>query len=171
MSYATLDELRGRLDWDLDADELRIAAGALEDASDLSATYGREWPEEVLPRLVRTLVLKSAARYVRNPNGYTQSRAGDETLAWSDAHGRDSGSVYFTREEIRLLEELAGRKRGIVSVAVSAWGTRASSRARSSTKPRWSGSTSPSTETSTQNAWSRSSSSSAGGRTGARRSC
>ena len=60
---------------------------------------------------------------MRNPNGYTQSRAGDETLAWSDAHGRDAGSVYFTREEIRLLEELAGRKPGISSVVVSAWGT------------------------------------------------
>ncbi|MFI5861815.1 hypothetical protein [Streptomyces sp. NPDC051546] len=124
LAYAALNELKDRLDWDLDPDELRIAAGALEDASDLAATYGRDWPEASLPRLVRTLVLKAAARYMRNPNGYTQSRAGDETLAWSDAHGRDAGSVYFTREEIRLLEELAGRKRGITSVAVSAWGTK-----------------------------------------------
>jgi hypothetical protein len=123
LAYATLDELKGRLDWDLDPDELRIAAGALEDASDLAATYGRDWPEDTTPRLVKTLVLKSAARYMRNPNGYTQSRAGDETLAWSDAHGRDAGSVYFTREEIRLLEQLAGRKPGISSVVVSAWGT------------------------------------------------
>jgi hypothetical protein len=51
---------------------------------------------------VKTLTLKSAARYLRNPNGYTQSRAGDETLAWSDIR-RDAGTVYFTREEIRLL--------------------------------------------------------------------
>ncbi|EFL15328.1 hypothetical protein [Streptomyces sp. C] len=124
MAYATLDELKGRIDWELDEDELRIAAGALEDASDLAATYGREWPEDQAPRLVKTLVLKSAARYVRNPNGYVQSRAGDEMLQWSDAHGRDSGSVYFTREEVRLLEELAGRKRGIYSASVSAWGTK-----------------------------------------------
>ncbi|MFC9704957.1 hypothetical protein ACFTWD_30160 [Streptomyces sp. NPDC056943] len=73
---------------------------------------------------MNALALKATARYVRNPNGYTQSRAGDENLAWSDAHGRDAGSVYFTREEIRLLEELAGRKRGITSVVVSAWGTK-----------------------------------------------
>ncbi|MFF4244308.1 hypothetical protein ACFYY2_07510 [Streptomyces sp. NPDC001822] len=123
MAYATLDELKGRIDWDLDADELRIAAGALEDASDMAATYGRDWPEETAPRLVRTLVLKSAARYMRNPSGYVQSRAGDETLQWSDI-GRDAGTVYFTREEIRLLEELAGRKRGIVSAPVMAWGTK-----------------------------------------------
>ncbi|GGU77162.1 hypothetical protein GCM10010211_48840 [Streptomyces albospinus] len=123
MAYATLDELKGRLDWELDEDELRIASAALEDASDLAVTYGREWPEATAPRLVKTLVLKSAARYMRNPNGYTQSRAGDETLAWSDI-GRDAGSIYFTREEIRLLEELAGRRRGLSSVPVSAWGTR-----------------------------------------------
>ncbi|MEU3709006.1 hypothetical protein [Streptomyces catenulae] len=123
MAYATLDELKGRLDWELDSDELRIAEAALEDASDLAVTYGREWPDAAVPRLVKTLVLKSAARYLRNPNGYTQSRAGDETLTWSDAHGRDAGSVYFTREEIRLLEELAGRRRGLTSVPVSAWGT------------------------------------------------
>ncbi|MER7111208.1 hypothetical protein [Streptomyces sp. NPDC000229] len=124
MAYATLDELKGRLDWELDADEERIASGALVDASELAASYGREWPEATAPRLVKTLVLKSTARYMRNPNGYTQSRAGDETLAWSDAHGRDAGTVYFTRGEIRLLEDLAGRKRGIYSAAVSAWGTK-----------------------------------------------
>ncbi|MEU9454845.1 hypothetical protein [Streptomyces sp. NPDC048277] len=81
VAYATLNELNGRLDSDLDPDKLRIAAGALDDASDLAATYGRDWPAGTAPRLVKTLVLKSAARYARNPNGYTQSRAGDETLA------------------------------------------------------------------------------------------
>ncbi|MYT31745.1 MULTISPECIES: hypothetical protein [unclassified Streptomyces] len=124
MAYATLDELKGRLDWELDEDEVRIAGGALQDASDLAATYGQDWPEDTAPRLVKTLVLKSAARYMRNPNGYTQSRAGDETLAWSDAHGRDAGSVYFTREEIRLLEELAGRRLGLTSAPITAWGTK-----------------------------------------------
>ncbi|MFI5942199.1 hypothetical protein ACIBCB_18345 [Streptomyces uncialis] len=121
--YATLDELTERVDWELDADELRIGASALQDASDLATTYGRDWPVATVPRLVKTLVLKAASRYLRNPNGYTQSRAGDETLAWGDAHGRDAGSVYFTREEIRLLEELAGRRPGLTSVPVMAWGT------------------------------------------------
>ncbi|MGC4928074.1 hypothetical protein [Streptomyces sp. DT117] len=124
MAYATLDELTGRVDWELDEDELRIATTALADASDLAATYGREWPADRAPRLVKMLVLKSAVRYLRNPNGYTQSRAGDETLAWSDAHGRDAGSVYFTREEIRLLENLAGTRPGLTSVTLSAWGSR-----------------------------------------------
>ncbi|MFD7738053.1 hypothetical protein [Kitasatospora sp. NPDC059800] len=123
MAYATVDELKGRLDWELDEDELRIARAALDDASDLAAEYGRDWPAGKAPRLVKTLVLKASARYLRNPSGYTQSRAGDETLAWSDI-GRDAGTVYFTREEIRLLAELGGRKPGLSSVAVSAWGTK-----------------------------------------------
>ncbi|GGS24759.1 hypothetical protein GCM10010238_11130 [Streptomyces griseoviridis] len=63
----------------LDEDEARIATSALDDASDLATTYGRDWPEETAPRLVKTLVLKSAARCMRDPEGYTQSRAGDET--------------------------------------------------------------------------------------------
>lgn len=74
---------------------------------------------------MRTLVLKASARYMRNPNGYVQSRAGDETLAWSEAHGRDAGTVYFTREEIRLLAELGGRKPVLLSVPVTAWGSKA----------------------------------------------
>ncbi|MCY0921668.1 MULTISPECIES: hypothetical protein [Streptomyces] len=122
MAYATLDELKGRLDWELDEDELRIGASALEDASDLAAEYGRDWATATAPRLVKTLVLKAAARYVRNPHGYTQSRAGDETLAWGDV-GRDAGSVYFTREETRLLAELAGRRPGLTSAPIIAWGT------------------------------------------------
>jgi len=125
-TYATLDELKARLDWTLDEDEERIAATALEDASDLAAHYGHDWPTATsAPRLVRTLVLKAAARYLRNPDGYTQSRAGDETLAWSDAAGQNAGTVYFTDEEVRLLEGLGGRRPGLASVIVSAWGSRA----------------------------------------------
>ncbi|MGV9251368.1 hypothetical protein [Streptomyces sp. NPDC003697] len=87
MPYATLDELKGRLDWNLD-NELRIAVGALDDASDFAATYGRDWPEDTAPRLVNTLTLKSAASTCATRTA-TQSRAGDETLAWSDI-GRDA---------------------------------------------------------------------------------
>ncbi|WP_031513694.1 hypothetical protein [Streptomyces sp. NRRL F-5123] len=121
-TYATLDELKARLDWTLDADEERIASSALEDASDLAGHYAnREWLEASVPRIVRTLVLKAAKRYMINPSGYTQSRAGDETLAWSDAQGEDAGTVHYTGDEQRLLREIGGRKPGLASVEVSAW--------------------------------------------------
>ena len=79
--FATLDELKFRLPWTLDTDEERDASGALEDASDLARGYGRDWVDAPdAPRLVRTLVLKAVKRYMNNPEGITQSRAGDETL-------------------------------------------------------------------------------------------
>ena len=120
--FATLDELTGRLDWTLDADELRIAATALEDASDLARGYGRDWDAATAPRLVRTLVLKACKRYMPNPNGYTQSRAGDETLGWNDAAGENAGTVYFTADEQKLLKGLAGKAPGLVSAPITAWG-------------------------------------------------
>ncbi|WLW38560.1 head-tail adaptor [Streptomyces phage Verabelle] len=124
MAYATMEDLKARLDWELDEDEERIAGGALEDASDLAAHYGRDWPEASTPRLVRTLVLKAAQRYMKNPDGYTQSRAGDETLAWNDKAGENAGTVYFTDEEQKLLISLAGKKPGLVSVPISAWNSK-----------------------------------------------
>lgn len=123
--FATLEDLKNRLDWTLDADEERIATAALEDASDLARHYaGRDWPDATsAPRLVRTLVLKACKRHMDNPSGYTQSRAGDETLAWSDAAGDNAGTVHFTREEIDLLQSLGGRNTGLYSANVIAWGT------------------------------------------------
>ncbi|MEU7400079.1 hypothetical protein [Streptomyces sp. NPDC044948] len=121
MAYATLDDLKGRLDWTLDADEERIATSALEDASDLAAHYGRDWPEDTAPRMVRTLVLKACKRYMSNPDGFTQSRAGDETLGWNDAAGENAGTVYFTGEEQKLLASLAGRNSGLYISDVTAW--------------------------------------------------
>ncbi|MFH8414361.1 hypothetical protein [Streptomyces collinus] len=124
--FATLEELKARLDWTLDADEERIAASALEDASDLAVHYvGRDWPDAAsAPRLIRTLVLKACKRHMNNPAGYTQSRAGDETLGWGDVQGENAGTVYFTPDEQKLLQEIGGRKPGLISAQVTAWNSR-----------------------------------------------
>ena len=124
--FATLEELQNRLDWTLDEGEERVAEAALEDASDLARAYGRTWWDETLsentaPRLVRTLVLKACARYMKNYQGYTQSRAGDETVMWADAAGENLGQVYFTRDEIKMVEGLAGKRTALISVPVIAW--------------------------------------------------
>ncbi|MEV4642768.1 hypothetical protein AB0J80_36045 [Actinoplanes sp. NPDC049548] len=128
MAYASLDELKDRLDFDLDEAEVRVAESALNDASDLAMEYGREWPQDDVPRLVRTLVLRAAKRHVQNPNGYTVSRAGDETLQWNDAAGDNAGVVYFTRDEQKLLAELAGKRHGLTTAPVSAWGPQRTNR-------------------------------------------
>ena len=121
---ATLADLKARLDWTLDADEERSAAGALEDASDMARHYGTDWQTGAEPRMARTLVLKAVIRYMRNPDGYTQSRAGDETLVWNDSAGEDAGTVHFTQEEQDLLRGLAGKSSGLYSAPVSAWNSR-----------------------------------------------
>jgi hypothetical protein len=56
-----------------------------------------------------------------NPSGYTQSRAGDETLGWNDTQGENAGTVYFTDEERKLLAEIGGKRAGLMSAEVSAW--------------------------------------------------
>ena len=86
---ATLTDLEHRVDWALDEDEKRLAesraGGRVRPGSALRPRAGpptrcRVWS--------RTLVLAACVRYLRNPDGYTQSRAGDETLAW-DGQGRE----------------------------------------------------------------------------------
>lgn len=118
---ATLDELEARLDWELDDDEKRAAPGYLEEASDLARAYGRPWPKrDATPRLVRNVVLAAVRRFMRNPEGYTQSRAGDETLGWTDL-GEDAGSIYFTKSEIKLISGFA-TKAGLSTAGITAWG-------------------------------------------------
>lgn len=119
-AFATLDELKGRLDFTLSADEERIGQSALEDLSNDARMYGRDWPDPALaPRYIKTLVLKAAQRYMRNPDGYVQSRAGDETTTWSDNHAVQ-GSPEFSPAEIKMIRELAGKTGGIGSAPVQA---------------------------------------------------
>ena len=123
-AYASLDDLRQRLDFDMDEAQERLALAALDDASEEARQYGRDWSPETVPRLVRTIVLKACVRYLRNPDGYTSSRAGDETLTWSDRGDPNAGALSFTRDEIALLRELAGRSTGLTSASVFAWSPR-----------------------------------------------
>lgn len=121
MALATLQELTDRLEWELDLDEVRAATGALEELSDQALFHGKTtWDALNVPRLVKNTVLAAAARHMRNPDGYVQSRAGDETLGWTD-RGHDAGSAYFTEREVKMIRSIAGRT-GFVSAQVSAWG-------------------------------------------------
>ena len=105
---APLEDLLARLDWDLDDTERRVAAAALEDLSDDARRYGSDsWTGVMAPRGVRTMVLRAAVRYMRNPDGYIQSRAGDEMVGW--APRKDVGAAAFTDQEKDELREM-GRK-------------------------------------------------------------
>lgn len=120
---ATLPELQSRLDWELDSGEQGVATAALADLSDDARFYGSQrWDSATAPRQVKSLVLRAAARFMRNPDGYVQSRAGDETIVWNDAAGEDAGTAHFTEREEKILAALAGRGQGIVSVQAVAHG-------------------------------------------------
>lgn len=121
----TVDDLQGRLDWVLDDGERGVAEGAIADLSNDARYYGLgSWEHDTAPRQVASLVLRAAARFMRNPDGYTQSRAGDETLAWTDLGDR-AGTAYFTTQEQRMLADLAGKNTsGLYSVEVKAWDSR-----------------------------------------------
>lgn len=121
---ATIEELANRLPFVMDEDELREAEGALEDLSDDARHYGKPgWlTTAVTPPQVSRMVLRAAVRHMKNPDGYTQSRAGDETLAW-DKKGPDAGSAFFTEREIKQLQTMAGAT-GFYSAPLNAWNTK-----------------------------------------------
>lgn len=120
---ATVEELQSRLAYTMTEDDKREAAGALESLSDDARSYGRSsWTEEAnTPGSVKRLVLKAAARYMKNYEGYVQSRAGDETLGWTDL-GEAAGSPYFTDEERAALGSFSGAS-ALYTAPVVAWGT------------------------------------------------
>lgn len=119
MSLVTLEELQGRLDWELDAGEKKVAQGALDDATALVLYYGSSaWTETSAPPVAKMIVKAAATRYLRNPDGYDQSRAGDETVGWGDAAQRPE--VYLTPGEIDILKGSTGGG-GLWSARAEAW--------------------------------------------------
>lgn len=109
MSLVTTAQLAERLPFDMSDEELREAEGALTDLSDQARIYGSpSWETpETTPITVLNLITRAAARHMKNYDGLLQSRAGDETLVWSD-HGEDAGSASFTAGEKQLLRAAAG---------------------------------------------------------------
>lgn len=120
MSLVTLAELKARCDWTFDADEDRAAPGYLDEASDLVCAYGRDsWTSTSAPRMAKNIVISAVRRFMRNPEGYVTSRAGDETVAY--AEDPNAATIYLTQAEIKLLRGLSGSG-SLRSAAVSAWG-------------------------------------------------
>lgn len=116
----SVEELAATLEWTLDDDEMRLAQGALEDLSEDARFYGDgSWTYDTAPRQVKSLVRRAVARHLRNPDGYTVSRAGDETVGWTDK-GDSNGVLTFSDREIKMLRQMAGR-RGVLSVDTYAY--------------------------------------------------
>lgn len=119
MAFAELEEVEDRLDFVLDEAYTKMALAALEDASEMARNYGRtNWPDNQCPRFVKTVVLNVVARYLRNPDGFVQSRAGDETVIWSDLRGE--ATLRFSEQERSDLEQLTMGPQAFGSVGVYA---------------------------------------------------
>lgn len=123
--FAQVEDVQHRLDFDMTTAEQRLCGNSLDDMSEEARFLaGQAWPiPEQAPRMVRTLVLKSVTRYMKNLEGLITSRAGDETLTLPDL-GDKAGSPYFTEAEQNTLRVLGGKgEGGFVSVEATAYGT------------------------------------------------
>jgi len=111
--FAGAADVQDRLDFALSELEQTAVDRVLEDLSDEARWIaGREWADvSNVPNQVRNTVIKAAARWARNMNGYVLSRAGDETVQWSDV-GDAAGSAEFTDKEIKLLKAIGDGRTG-----------------------------------------------------------
>lgn len=105
MALTTVEAVTKRLEGEVTPEMLVMIGEYLEDASDQAIYYGeREWTDATAPAAVKRIVANAVARFMRNPDGLAQSRAGDETMAWQEIP--EAGSVYFTRQEIERIQRI-----------------------------------------------------------------
>lgn len=112
-ALATTDDVAARLPFTMSTEELRECLGALEDLSDEARYYGSQnWIDEAsAPNEVKNLVIRGAARHMKNYEGYISNRAGDETVAWAQPRSTDEvGSARFSPAERLRLSDLGGRQ-------------------------------------------------------------
>lgn len=116
-----IDDMTARMEWTMDDDETRLAVGTLEDLSEDARHYGsKAWttPENT-PRQIQSLIRRTTIRHLRNPDGFTVSRAGDETVGWSDK-GDSNGRVEFSDKDIKTIRQIGGA-RAFLTVPIYAW--------------------------------------------------
>ena len=94
-------ELEARLKYALSPDERDTAAAVIWDASNLARM------SDAVPPVVKTIARKACVRYMDLSESVVQSRAGDETEAYTDLALR-TGTVFYTPDEVRTLRQAAG---------------------------------------------------------------
>lgn len=105
MALATTDQVVALLEEEPTPQMLTVIASGLDYASDLAEdVIGHGYPDGKAPPKVSRIVAFAVARWVRNPDGFQQNRAGDETLAWFENKSADPGEIYFTAREIERLQ-------------------------------------------------------------------
>ena len=123
MALATAEDVIRRLEEEPTERMQQMIEEYLEDASDTARFYGsQDWTDEECPAEARRIVAAAVARYIRNPDGFTQSRAADEMLGWNETD--EPGAIKFTANEIARLQRLAPLPMASMgTIQVSAWGS------------------------------------------------
>lgn len=112
----SFEDASSRLNYRLSEIEQKVLAGAITDASDLARAYGAPaWTAQTVPFGVKAIIYNALRRFMANIDGVLLSRAGDETLQWSDLRAR-TGTVFFDAEDQARLREAAGTSRRVWSV-------------------------------------------------------
>lgn len=122
MAFATVQELQARLEWTLSTTEVGVAEGALDDLTIQAKEYGRAtWTDGQHPPAIKSMILSAAARFMRNYEGFSESRAGDETLGWKQG-SVEPGTAEFTKGEIKRIKRIASAP-AFGAITTYTWGT------------------------------------------------
>ena len=120
-ALVSVEEVQAKLSYEMSPEDERECERSIEEMSDEARRIGsRRWGTPgVTPGSIKRLIVRSVARHMKNYDGFTVSRAGDETLGWADL-GEDAGSAYFTDKEERAIRGVAGyNTTGFTSVQLS----------------------------------------------------
>lgn len=111
---ATVPELEARLGRELSENEMDRALAVLEDASALVRVEVGDtiWTDSVtlatdlaaVPSSVRSVVLRSAERAMRNPGGYSSESSGDYSFQRNAVQG---SGAYLTEAELKIIRKAA----------------------------------------------------------------
>lgn len=104
-ALTTVEEVKARLEDVSGTDLDSLIAATIEEASDQARFYGLEWTSATVPPSIARIVASACARFVRNPDAYSQSRAADETLVWQEQE--HVGEVYFSEAQIERIRKIA----------------------------------------------------------------
>lgn len=122
MALVTRAELEARLDFTLSADQQRMADGAIESLS-IQAAYICRLPATATPvtcpAWIKQIILNALELHIRNPDGFSFSRAGEESVGWNSRSPR--GLTFTEEQEEKLRKGTRMSSSGISSISTVAW--------------------------------------------------
>ena len=122
-ALTTVEEVTARLEDEVDDVLTRMIEAGIEEISDEARDFGNPaWKFDNTPKKVGRMCASAVAIWIRNPGGFTQSRASDETLAWMD--DPYAGKPHFTQADRERLAKIGTPYvPSFTTVQVSAWDT------------------------------------------------